>query len=277
MSVYELITNDLIALLEGGVVPWERPWNGADMCPANLISRKPYRGINPWLLNGSGYASPYWLTFAQAKQLGGSVRKGEKGRRIVFWQINDRTEESEETADRRVILRYYTVFNVAQVDGIDAHVPTAATTAHDPIVAAEAIITGYTGPSIDWTSAGAWYRPSTDHVSMPPRETFRSAEACYATLFHELGHSTGHPSRLNRAGIGDVAPFGSAVYSREELIAEMTSAFLCGHAGIFDTQRANAAAYLHGWITALKGDSKLLISAASGAQKAADLILGVSL
>jgi len=276
MNVYEIITEDIIKILESGTAPWSSPWAGKGGQPANLITKKPYRGINPWILLSAGYTSPYWLTFKQAKDLGGCVRKGEKARRVIFWKVDQPDGSGDgETPDRRFVLRYYSVFNVAQ-DGIDGYIPAVPELPadHDPIAAAEQIVNGYAGPSLDWTSSGAWYRPATDHVSMPPRSIFTSAEGMYSTLFHELAHSTGHSSRLNRPGIVEMAGFGSATYSREELIAELTAAYLMGHAGILAPQIEQSAAYLQSWIKALRGDARLIVTAAAGAQKAADYILG---
>lgn len=270
MTVYEIITNDLIKTLEAGTVPWAKPWRGIGGMPINLKTKHVYRGINTWILNSAGYTSPYWISFKQALDLGGHVRAGEHGRRIVFWKIEKNREEGERD---RCILRYSTVFNVAQCDGLD--VPETVQAPPDPVAVADRIVEGYKNkPTIDWTGAGAWYRPSTDHVTMPPRGAFNSAGGLYGTLFHELAHSTGHESRLKRQTLLETAGFGSAIYGREELIAEMTSAYLLGHAGILDGQIDQSAAYLQGWIKALKGDSRLVVAAASGAQKAADYILG---
>ena len=269
---YDVITENIIKRLEAGIVPWHRPWVGSQNAPTNLVSRKPYRGINPLILASAGYASPFWLTFKQAQSLKGSVRKGEHGQKIVFWNVGER-EKTDGSKERSFLLRYYTVFNALQCDGLT--IPELETRTNNPILTAENIALGYSGPTLDWTSSGAWYRPATDHISMPPKATFKSSEAIYATLFHEMGHSTGHASRLNREGIAKHNGFGSELYSKEELIAEMTSAFLCADAGI-DTEGIldNSAAYLASWIKVLKGDSKLIVSAAAGAQKAAGLILG---
>ncbi len=273
-SVYEIITTRIIEELEKGSVPWRKPWK--TLPPVNLISKKPYRGINVFLLALQGYGSQYWLTFNQAKQLGGNVRRGEHGTKIVFWKFD--TFESEtadgETEERKsAFLRYYTVFNLEQTEGLKAllTLPPAF-----PIQSAEEIVKGLSYPPAFEQGAQAAYVPSRDVVLMPSRTAFDSQAEYYSTLFHELTHSTGHAKRLAREGFDTPHKFGSESYSREELIAEMGSAMLCGVAGIEQGTLANSAAYLKAWIARLKADSKLVISAASAAQKAADYIRGES-
>jgi len=279
---YAVITDRIIELLEKGVIPWHRPWAGGE-APRNLASGKPYRGINPFLLSAAGYASSWWLTFNQAKQRGGHVRKGEQSTPVVFWKwliVPDK--ESGEPGKRKRIpfLRYYRVFNVEQCEGIEApalKLPGGACGGFSPIEAAERIVqTMPKAPAIVTGEPRAYYRPATDTVNMPARELFESGEGYYTTLFHELTHSTGHASRLSRPGVGDVAAFGSQTYSREELIAEMGAAYLCGEAGIVQRTIDNAASYIASWLKRLKDDRKLIIVAAAQAQKAADFILGRS-
>jgi antirestriction protein ArdC len=273
-SVYEIITSRIVEELEKGQVPWRKPWR--TLPPANLISKKPYRGINVFLLALRGYGSQYWLTFNQAKQLGGNVRRGEHGTKIVFWKFD--TYETEiadgETKERKsAMLRYYTVFNLEQTEGLKAllTLPPAS-----PIESAEEIVKGMPNPPAFEQDAQAAYIPSRDVVTMPSRAAFESQAEYYSTLFHELTHSTGHAKRLAREGFDSPQRFGSDSYSREELIAEMGSAMLCGVAGIEQSTLDNSAAYLRGWIHRLRGDSRLVISAASAAQKAADYIRGES-
>ncbi len=279
-QVYQIVTDRVVSLLERGVVPWRRPWVGAEVQPQNLATRRTYRGINPFLLGCTGFASPFWLTFKQAKSLGGSVRKGEKASLVVFWKLWDRKrrdpQTGEESLQRVPILRYYNVFNVEQCDGIDA---PPLPKAHDfqPIERCESVSEGMPNrPTIEHREARAWYRPSTDTVNMPQPELFVGPEEYYSTLFHELTHSTGHVSRLRRAGIEKVSAFGSADYSREELVAEMGAAFLCGHCGIESATIENSAAYLNGWLRKLRQDHRLVVTAAGQAQKAADYILSAS-
>jgi len=260
--------------LERGEIPWRKPWR--TLPPANLISKKPYRGINVFLLALAGYGSQYWLTYRQAQALGGNVRKGEHGAKIVFWKFDRfETETADgETEERKsAFLRYYTVFNLEQTEGLKAllALPPAF-----PIESAEAIVQGMPNPPAFAQDAGAAYIPSRDTVTMPSRTTFESPAEFYSTLFHELTHSTGHAKRLGRDGIEKIQPFGSEDYSKEELVAEMGSAMLCGVAGIEQATISNSAAYLQSWIKRLKADSRLVVSAASAAQKAADYIRGES-
>jgi len=273
-SVYEIITSRIVEELEKGQVPWRKPWR--TLPPANLITKKPYRGINVFLLGFAGYGSQYWLTFNQAKQLGGNIRRGERGTKIVFWKFDSRETESAdgEIEERKfAFLRYYTVFNLEQTEGLKAllELPPAF-----PIESAESVIRGMPNPPAFEQDSRASYIPSLDAVTMPSRTAFDSQEEYYSTLFHELLHATGHVKRLGREGFDTPQQFGSESYSKEELIAEMGSAMLCGVAGIEQDTIANSAAYLKSWIARLKADSKLVISAASAAQKAADYIRGES-
>ena len=283
MTVYEVITNRIIALLEQGTAPWRKTWS-AESRPRNLVSGKPYRGINVFLLLAAGgrFASPCWLTFRQALQAGGNVRKGEQGLPVVFWKPLDKSagaqsDETEEQGRRRApLLRYFTVFNVEQCDGLTA--PATASRSFDPIPEAARIIAAMKNPpAISHGGDRAWYRPSTDAVRLPLPGSFISPAHYYSTAFHELAHSTGHGSRLDRKGITDETMFGDHDYSREELIAEMTAAFLCGSAGL-DTADVmdNTSAYLAHWIKVLRGDTRLVVTAAAAAQKAADHILGTT-
>jgi antirestriction protein ArdC len=280
MNVYEIVTEKIITQLEAGVVTWSKPW--ATKPPANLVSQKEYRGLNTFLLGSQGFASRYWLTYAQAIKLGGHVKKGEKSSLVVFWNIGEeRTIVNRETGAERkskpVLLRYYSVFNLTQTEGIaeklglDKQVPVVPS-----IADCEAIAANMPNPPMREQSDKAWYKPANDVVGMPAQGLFASPEAYYATLFHELTHSTGHSSRVGRDGIMERHSFGDADYSREELIAEMGASMLAGVCGISPAVIQNSAAYLSNWIQVLKGDSKLLIQAASAAQKAADFIRGLS-
>lgn len=272
-SVYEIITGQILAELERGEVPWRKPWG--TLPPANLITKKPYRGINLFLLGFAGYGSQYWLTFNQAKQLGGNVRRGEHGTKIVFWKFDTHeTEVDGEIEERKfAFLRYYTVFNLEQTEGLKAllDLPPAF-----PIESAESIARGMPNPPAFEQDFRAAYIPSRDTVAMPSRTAFDTQEEYYSTLFHELTHATGHAKRLAREGFDTPQQFGSESYSREELIAEMGAAMLCGIAGIQQATISNSAAYLQSWIRRLKADSRLVVSAASAAQKAADYIRGES-
>lgn len=277
VSVYQIVTDRILALLDKGVAPWHKPWSACGIPHSNAISRKPYRGINAFLLSASGFGSPYWLTFKQAKEAGGNVIAGSKGLPVVFWNwVESKTERTADGKPKKIpFLRYYTVFNAEQVEGIEfPAVKTDRGADFKPLEEAERIAAQMpNSPRLAWGGDRAFYRPSTDSVQMPPKESFESVAAYYSTLFHELTHATGHESRLARKGVCEVAAFGSATYSREELVAEMGAAFLCAFSGI-DAHVEQSAAYLKGWIDALKGDEKLVVTAAAQAQRASDFILG---
>jgi len=278
-SVYQLITDKIIAQLESGVAPWRKPWRCEPPC--NLVSGKTYRGINPFLLASQGFGSRYWVTFSQANKLGGHVKKGEKSSLVTFWNIGEekliRKADGTDRKSKPILLRYYSVFNIEQTEGIADKLGLGNAAPRVPnIEACEAIVSGMPHAPAMEQSDKAWYRPSTDSVGMPSKSLFHSSEEYYSTLFHELTHSTGHGSRVGREGIEQLNTFGSESYSKEELIAEMGAAMLCGVTGIAPATIQNSASYLQHWITRLKGDSKLLVSAASAAQKAADYIRNTS-
>lgn len=278
-AVYGIITDRIIKLLEAGTIPWRSPWSAGS--PANIVSRKAYRGINPFMLACSGFSSPYWMTFKQAQNLGGTVRKGERSTPVVFyktWTFGTTDADTGERGAKTVpILRYYNVFNLSQCDGIADPDAGADRPIIAPIDRCAAVVDGMPNPPrIEHGEPRAYYRPSSDLVNMPTLQLFTSAEAYHATLFHELGHATGHKSRLDREGVTGGAGFKSAEYSREELIAEMTAAFLCGHCGIDAATIDNAASYIAGWMRKLRDDATLIVRAASAAQKAADYILGAT-
>ena len=271
-SVYDIITERVIALLEQGTIPWQKPFNVKRGFPRNLVSKKPYRGINVFLLHSMHYESPFFLTFNQAHQLGAHIRKGEKACPVVFWKQIEVEDKDTHEMEKIPMARYYHVWNVVQVDGLNGlpdPAPEAPTTRPAEIVANMP-----QRPEIKYGMAKAFYSPSGDFVGMPNRERFTSEDNFWGTIYHELVHSTGAAHRLNRPTITEENSFGSEEYSREELIAEMGSAFLCGQAGIAERTLNNSAAYLQNWLEALKNDHKLIVQAAAQAQKAADFILG---
>ena len=292
--VYQIVTDRIIASLKEGIIPWEKPWKAPTFAggtfPRNFVTGKPYRGVNVFLLWGTRFSSPFWLTFKQALELGGNVRKGEKGSQIVFYkQLRSRkvktddvpvTKDSSKEDDRApFILTYYTVFNVEQCDGLT--IPIVEPTPVLPVDAddtCEAIVSGWTGrPTIrteEVNEGRAYYRPMTDSVHLPARFRFIDTAHYYATLFHELVHSTGHESRLART-FG--TSFGDELYSKEELVAETGAAFLCAIAGIATKHtEQNTAAYIQNWISKLEQDNRLIVQAAASAQRAVDLITGHS-
>jgi antirestriction protein ArdC len=271
-TAYEIVTESIIKQLESGAAPWRKPWRTE--IPANLVSKKQYRGINIFLLAAQGYGSPYWVTHRQAQALGGNVRNREQGTKVVFWKFDEYRKESSETGETKnhksILLRWYTVFNVEQCEEIKSPEPALLI---NPLEQCDAIVRSMPNPPAFAQDAQACYRPTTDTVGMPARSAFNSAEAFYSTLFHELTHSTGHPSRVGREGIMNHDPFGGEDYSKEELVAEMGAAMLCGAAGIEAQTLGNSAAYLQAWIDKLRSDCRLIVFAASQAQKAADYVL----
>jgi antirestriction protein ArdC len=284
VDVYQIVTDRIIAHLEAGVVPWQKPWNASTTGPRNLVSKKPYRGINLFLLACSGFSSPYFVTYKQAGELGGNVKAGEKGLPVVFWKWLDKKagegegEEIEGTAPGKIpLLRYYTVFNIEQTEGIDpAKIPVIEEIDNDvdPIEEAERIIAAMPNrPVMKWEGAQAYYRPSSDVVVLPEMKTFYNSSKYYTTAFHELTHSTGHACRLGRHEKDKNLSFGSQDYSKEELVAEMGAAFLCAEAGIIQDTIENSAAYIQSWLKKLKDDRRMVVFAAAAAQKSAEFIL----
>ena len=291
-KVYDIVTEKMIAALEAGTVPWRMPWKSKSHTHVNQDGR-PYRGINPFLLEISAmtreFEIPLWLTFKNVSKLGGKVREGEKASMVVFWTkyIPDETPDPETGKVRQAfVLRYYNVFNIAQTEGVklsakgQAIVDAALMPQRDsldvrPIEAAQAILDAYTlGPEVKHLAGEqAAYSPTKDIITIARQADFDSDEAYYSTMFHEQTHATGHKSRLNREGVQGTSHFGNEIYSKEELVAEMGAAFLSTTAGIEQTFD-NSAAYIKSWITRLKSDTKLVVQAAAQAQKAADFILG---
>jgi antirestriction protein ArdC len=273
-TVYEIITDQVIEKLKQGEIPWHQPWTGSGY-PTNLVSKKPYQGINVFLLLARGYANPYWVTFKQAQQLGGSVKKGEKSAMVVFWKqvkVKDKAE-SELTEKTIPFLRYYRVFNVEQCEGLKTP-DVEVNPDFQPISECEKTVNGMPNkPTIQHQEQRAYYSPKDDCVNMPKPESFNNEEFYYSVLFHELGHSTGHESRCARKAFHEWAPFGSESYSKEELVAEMTAAFLCGHCQIEQQTIDNSVAYIKSWLGKLQDDPKMVVLAASQAQKAANYIL----
>lgn len=276
---YDAVTERITKALGTGVVPWRKPWNAVE--PMNAVSKHAYRGINYFLLALAPYRDSRWLSFRQAKELGGHVRRGEEATLVIFWkrwEVGDETQDERQRKRSVPLLRHYFVFNAEQCDGIRLPPLDAPVEVTNPqkIEAAERLIKAVPDlPAIRVAGDQAFYLPSQDRVQIPDQTRFRDLGSYYATLFHELGHATGHRMRLNRPGIVEGARFGSEVYSREELVAELTSAFCCAHLGLDNSLVENAASYINGWLKALKSDSKALVVAAANAQRAADYIRGI--
>ena len=277
-DVYAMVTNRIIEHLEKGVVPWQQPWATAGQ-PKNLITQKPYRGVNVWLLNSSEYAENQFLTFKQVKDLGGSIKKDEKGHFIVFWKWIDIENPKTKEMEKKPFLRYYKVFNVSQCTGIpESKIPVKAQRKNDPILECEKIINEMPNrPEIRHTEHSAYYHKEKDYVNMPKVETFINSESYYGALFHELVHSSGHQNRLNRKELTEKNKFGTEQYAIEELTAEMGASYLKNQAGIPIEKLENNAAYIKGWLEKLKQDKKFIVYASSQAQKATDYILNIQI
>ncbi len=280
-TIYEMVTSTIIAALNKGVIPWRKPWNAQSSTPVNAVSNKGYRGVNLFLLGMAPYEDHRWLTIRQANELGGRAKAGETPTVVIFWKHWE-PKENEVEPDRKAripILRYYKVFNAEQCE--DLRLPALyrpqPLMPHERIQRAELLIESMADkPAIKEGGKSAWYRPRDDLIRMPPLDSFESADAFYATLFHELGHATGHEKRLARAGVTGEIKFGSGEYSKEELVAELTSAFCCATVSLDNSLMDGAASYISGWLSVLKADPKAVVIAAAQAQKAADYIRGVT-
>jgi antirestriction protein ArdC len=259
-DIFTIVSNQIIQKLEQGVIPWKQPWKNVRP-PVNLITRRPYRGINYLLLNSLGYAESEFLTFKQVQDLGGRVKKGEKANLVILWVWVDeskRRQTVEAVARTLPLLRYYYVFNITQCSGI----PTQSATLfepkqNDPIKRCEEIIEAMPNcPKIIHNENEAYYHTLADFINMPKMGMFESSESYYATLFHELIHSTGYVDRLNRKEITEENNFGSESYSIEELTAEIGTCYLTSYAGIAMKGLDNNIAYIQGWLNRLKEDIK---------------------
>lgn len=286
MNVYEVVADRIMDAMSKGNIPWRQPWaSRSGNARAVNISGREYNGVNRILLGMSGFASPFFATFNQIRKAGGKVRKGEHGSPVVFFKMNERTNSMGDV-EKFPLFRYTTAFNVEQCEGLV--IPEAIKAKFDPkripmdvaqqIDTAEAIVRDMPNRpalNIDEVSS-AYYKPSTDTVTVPSLKMYTEdlAGEYYSTMFHELGHSTGHASRLNRAEIANPSKFGGHDYGVEELTAELTSAFLCADAQI-DNTLTNSAGYIQNWIKTIKESPRIMVQAASRAQKAADYIHGV--
>jgi antirestriction protein ArdC len=274
LDLYALVTNQIIDLLEKGIAPWQQPWIDAGI-PMNLISKRPYRGINLWLLLSLNYPRNLFLTWDQLKKIGGSVKQGEHGHIVVFWKAIPKKDEIDESGKPKSVtmLRYYKVFNIDQCRELPENLEIPELRKDfDPVLECEAIINQMPQkPPIKHMVQKAFYDKEKDYINMPKKKSFKDSQGYYATLYHELIHSTGHEKRLKRKSITEMAEFGSDLYSFEELIAELGSAYLSSLSGVLVPQ--NSAAYIGGWLTKLKSDKRFIIQASGFAQKAVDFIL----
>lgn len=285
-DVYEKVTAKIIADLEQGELSWIKPWGGGNM-EGRIVrplrhNGTAYRGINVLMLWGAaleqGYHAPIWVTFKQAQSLGAHVRKGERGHPVVYTDTITRTEENAEGGEeerRFAFMKAYTVFNVEQIAGLPEHYyakPEPSLPPSQRIASAEAFFAA-TGADIRHGGGSAHYSGGSDHVQMPVFEAFRSPEAYYATLAHEVTHWTKHPKRLDR-DFGRKR-WGDEGYAREELVAELGAAFLCADLGLTPEPGTDHAAYIQSWLKVLRNDKRAIFAAAAHAQRAADYLHGL--
>ena len=284
IDVYQIVTDRIISMLEQGEIPWERPWTGAGNLAIKRASGKPYSLINQILLGNPGE----YLSFNECKKLGGKIKKGAKAKIVVFWKMLDKPVEGKDgnpvvKADGSIkvrsipYLKYMNVFHIDDCEGIEPKHYEESLRDFNPIEKAEEVIAGYvqrSGITMEHIKQGrAYYSPTDDKVVLPIKEQFTSEAGYYGTAFHELTHSTGHNSRLDRIVEGSFS-FGDETYSKEELVAEIGSASILNILGIeTDDSIRNNAAYIQSWIRALRNDKRLIVSAATKASKAVDLIV----
>lgn len=277
VNVYQIVTDRILEALENGTVPWRKPWTGVRTGAYSRSTGRPYSVLNQMLLGKPGE----YLTYKQATEAGGQVRKGEKASFVVFWKMLPVTEKNKDGKEVKKIvplLKYYNVFHIDQCDGITAKYKAEDLKPSEPIEEAENVLADYSArsgcPIINSKQDRAYYSPSLDEIHLPLREQFMEIAEYYATAFHESVHSTGHKSRLNR--LDSAAFFGNEVYSKEELVAEMGSAILMNEMGIeVPSTFQNSAAYIQSWLKALKNDNRMIVAASGKAEKAVKLILGI--
>lgn len=299
-KVYQVITDKFIEALEQGVIPWEKPWSAVGLMPRNAISKKTYSGVNVLMLamtaHMKGYVNPYWVTYKQATQLGGSVTTGEKSTPVTFWKVQYfHTETKEQLSGKKVaqmrkdpaqrnkfktvpILRYYNVFNIEQCEDIDeSKLPevTTSTYEHEPDVQAQSIVDTYIEREAIKVDKGpsAFYTPTTDSIVMPPIKAFPELSKYYSTWFHEMVHSTGSATRLNRDLNGNMR---TQSYSKEELTAEIGASFLNHRCGFLENTIENSKAYIQSWIKRFREEdgATYIVHAAGRAEKAVGFIVG---
>lgn len=276
-NIYEEVTNRIITQLENGVVPWHKPWFGVGSGAYNRVSKKPYSLLNQMLLKHDGE----YATYKQWSDIGGQIKKGEKSEMVVFWKILNVEETKDGKTETKSIplLKYINVFHVSQVDGVEPK--TIKLIEHNPIEEAEQIKNDYVDRENiiikELVTDRAFYSPSQDFIQVPCKNQYNDIMEFYSTLFHEMIHSTGHRDRLARLDCSvKFASFGTEEYSKEELIAEIGSAFLMNHIGIETVKTFNnSAAYIKSWLKLLRDDNRFIVSASSKAEKAMKYILGI--
>lgn len=277
MDIYAKVTDRIIEQLEKGTIPWERPWAG-DGYAVSHVTGKPYSLLNQFLLGNPGE----YVTFEQCKKEGGKIKKGAKARFVVFWKMLDAADKDSDgniTTKQIPFLRYSNVFNLADTEGLRTKHFEEVHNDNQPVEAAQRVLDAYIareGIRLEHSNqGGAYYQPAADRIHLPLMEQFVSAEAYYDTAFHECTHSTGHQKRLDRDGVTGHQQFGSMDYSKEELVAEIGACTIINRLGM-ETEKTfrNNAAYIQNWLKALKGDKKLIVTAAGKAEKAVAYIFG---
>ena len=284
-DVYQKVTDKIIADLEKGQLTWLKPWSTGNL-DGRIVkplrhNGMPYNGINVLMLWAAsveaGYVSPHWMTFKQAKELGANVRKGERGSLVVYANSITKTEEQDDGSkeERKIpFMKGYSVFNIDQIDGLPEHFYAKPEPVIDPAQRIDHAEAFFAASRADLRHGGnrAFYSGGSDHVQMPHFEAFKSPEAYYATLAHELTHWTKHPKRLDRE-FGR-KKWGDKGYAKEELVAELGAAFLCADLGLTPEAGTDHAAYIQSWLKVLKEDKRAIFSAATHAQRAADFLHG---
>ncbi len=269
VDVYQVVTDQIIEALEGGSIPWLKPWkdgNNADpSMPYNASTGRAYNGVNVLLLWSKPYESNGWLTFKQAADCGGNVKKGEKSTLITFWQFFKEKKDGQETGQTIPMIKSYRVFNVEQCENLEKLKDVQPVVAPDTDALDLAIASGAT---VKHGGNKAYFSPSADYIQMPPHANFKESTGYDSTLLHELTHWTGHKSRLERDFTGR---FGDQSYAFEELVAEMGSAFLCTMLGVSECTLQHTA-YLQSWLKVLKTDKRAIFTAASKAKQAAEFL-----
>jgi len=283
-EIFASVTNQILAEMEQGSIPWHKPWNYKGQMPTSLSTGKAYRGINVWILGAQPYGDPRWGTYKAISDLDGQVRKDEKSSKVILIKPRVFKGEDSETGEETTkfggfIFRTFAVFNAEQADWSEPLPSLEAQetdNANDTISECEAIIRDFPQPPkiVEGNDGRCWYAPSLDKISMAPLKSFNDSESFYGTLFHELAHSTGSTKRIGRLkGSKALAAFGSADYGYEELVAELASALVSGVVGILPAQPTNCVAYLQNWKRVIKADNTVFLRAAQEAQRAADWIL----
>lgn len=287
-ELQEKVTNEIVALLEAGTVAWHKPWTSYGI-PQNAFTQRNYDGFNAFYLNlitlTKNYPTPYFMTFKQASEKGGNVRKGERGYQVVFWKIqsikkvsttDETTGEENDTFYKKFTPFVWTVFNIDQIEGLNIELKAPQRANNEILENCQFIIDDMPNkPTLRHGGNQAYYSPFADTVQMPELADFESSAAYYGTLFHEFVHCTGHAKRLSRFAENETpARFGNEVYSKEELVAELGAAFLCAHTGLINNTIEGSAAYIKGWLKALKNNKTLIFTAANKASKAANYIIG---